>query len=185
MFFSETLCQQPVADGTGEGDVHDPAKMDVPDFRTAEAEFPASEAMQMDGYVRPLRDFAFELSEDVHHPSFWMSQRDPSTQRTGSHRLEAVLEETKNRSRRLSISRSRGPDMNAAADTERGLGGVPLLNAVFCADCETISNSPHDACTICGSHSLINLFRMLGGTLRSQKRSPPEAKRNLPSTILN
>jgi hypothetical protein len=59
--------------------------------------------------------------------------------------------------------------MNAATDTERGVGAVPLLNAVFCVDCETISNSPHDACTICGSHSLINLFRMLGGTLRSQK----------------
>jgi hypothetical protein len=59
--------------------------------------------------------------------------------------------------------------MNAATDTERGVGAVPLLNAVFCVDCETISNSPHDACTVCGSHSLINLFRMLGGTLLSQK----------------
>lgn len=59
--------------------------------------------------------------------------------------------------------------MNAGADTEGALSAVPLLNAVFCVDCETISNSPHDACTICGSHSLINLFRMLGGTLRSQK----------------
>jgi hypothetical protein len=63
----------------------------------------------------------------------------------------------------------RGSDMNTAADTERGLSAVPLLNAVFCVDCETISNSPHDACTVCGSHSLINLFRMVGGTLRSQK----------------
>ena len=62
--------------------------------------------------------------------------------------------------------------MNAATDTERGVGAVPLLNAVFCADCETISDSPHDTCTICGSHSLINLFRMLGGTLRSQKAQP-------------
>ncbi|MFZ0861245.1 MAG: hypothetical protein WAN18_11225, partial [Candidatus Sulfotelmatobacter sp.] len=59
--------------------------------------------------------------------------------------------------------------MNTAADTERGLSAVPLLNAVFCVDCETITNSPHDACTVCGSHSLINLFRMVGGTLRSQK----------------
>jgi hypothetical protein len=95
MLFGKPFRQEPVADGTGEGDVNDPAKMDVPDFRTAEAEFPASEAMQMDGYVRPLRDFAFELSEDVHHPSFWMSQRDPSIQRTGSHRLEAVLKKQK------------------------------------------------------------------------------------------
>ena len=77
--------------------------------------------------------------------------------------------------------------MNAAADTERGLGAVPLLNAVFCADCETISNSPHDACTICGGHSLINLFRMLGGTLRRQNEQPAEghaktAKYNLELT---
>jgi hypothetical protein len=59
--------------------------------------------------------------------------------------------------------------MNAGTHTEGGLSTVPLLNAVFCADCETISNSPRDACTVCGSHSLISLFRMLGGTLRSQK----------------
>jgi hypothetical protein len=59
--------------------------------------------------------------------------------------------------------------MNTATDTENGLSAVPLLNAVFCVDCETITNSPHDACTVCGSHSLINLFRMVGGTLRKQK----------------
>jgi hypothetical protein len=60
--------------------------------------------------------------------------------------------------------------MNAATDTEKGLSAVPLLNAVFCIDCETITNSPHDVCTVCGSHSLINLFRMVGGTLRNQKK---------------
>ena len=58
--------------------------------------------------------------------------------------------------------------MNTAADAEGGVSAVPLLNAVFCIECETISNSPHDECTVCGSHSLINLFRMVGGTLRSQ-----------------
>jgi len=68
--------------------------------------------------------------------------------------------------------------MNAATETKRGADAVPLLNAVFCVDCETISSSPHDACTICGSHSLINVFRILGGTL-------PEAERNPPSTIWN
>jgi len=60
--------------------------------------------------------------------------------------------------------------MSAGADAQETLRAVPLLNAVFCADCETISNSPHDVCTICGSHSLVSLFRMLGGTLRSQNR---------------
>jgi hypothetical protein len=77
--------------------------------------------------------------------------------------------------------------MNAGAHTEGGLSTVPLLNAVFCADCETISNSPHDACTVCGSHSLISLFRTLGGTLRSQKPQSTEdhaktAKYNLELT---
>jgi len=78
--------------------------------------------------------------------------------------------------------------MNAEAHTDEGLSAVPLLNAVFCADCETISNSPHDACTVCGSPSLINLFRVLGGTLRSQKPQSAEghaktAKYNLELTV--
>jgi hypothetical protein len=78
--------------------------------------------------------------------------------------------------------------MNAGAHTDGGLNAVPLLNAVFCADCETISNSRHDACTVCGSRSLINLFRMLGGTVRSQKPQSAEdhaktAKYNLELTV--
>jgi hypothetical protein len=78
--------------------------------------------------------------------------------------------------------------MNTAADTEAGLSAVPLLNAVFCVDCETISNSPHDACSVCGSHSLISLVRMLGGTLRGQKPQSTEdhaktAKYNLELTV--
>jgi hypothetical protein len=64
--------------------------------------------------------------------------------------------------------------MNAGVDAEGRLSAVPLVNAVFCVDCEIISNSPHDACTVCGSHSLISLVRMLGGTLRSQKPQSPE-----------
>jgi len=78
--------------------------------------------------------------------------------------------------------------MNAGAHIDGGLSAVPLLNAVFCADCETISNSPHDTCTVCGSPSLVNLFRILGGTLRSQKAQSAEdhgktAKYNLELTV--
>ena len=78
--------------------------------------------------------------------------------------------------------------MDAGAHTDGGLSAVPLLNAVFCADCETISNSPHDTCTVCGSPSLVNLFRILGGTLRSQKARSAEdhgktAKYNLELTV--
>jgi len=93
----------------------------------------------------------------------------PWNVRASWERFRKGSEETKNRTWHMSISRLRGPDMNLATDAKRGVSAVPLLNAVFCVDCETISSSPHDACTICGSHSLINLFRMLGGTLRSQK----------------
>jgi len=59
--------------------------------------------------------------------------------------------------------------MNPEAHAEEGLSAVPLHSAVFCVDCETVSNSQHDACSVCGSHSLISLFRMLGGTLRNPK----------------
>jgi hypothetical protein len=47
------------------------------------------------------------------------------------------------------------PDFNA----------VCLQNAVLCADCEVISDSPHDVCRICGSRSLLSLSCILGGTL--------------------
>jgi hypothetical protein len=78
--------------------------------------------------------------------------------------------------------------MDAGADTDGRASVVPLLNAVFCVDCETISNSPHDACTVCGSHSLISLVRMLGGTLRSPRTHSTEehaktAKYNLELTV--
>ena len=65
--------------------------------------------------------------------------------------------------------------MKSGAQTDGGLSAVPLLNAVFCADCETITNSPHEGCAICGSRSLINLFRMVGGTLQSQTPHSAEA----------
>jgi len=78
--------------------------------------------------------------------------------------------------------------MNAGAGTDKGVATVPLLSAMFCVDCESISNSAHDVCTVCGSHSLISVFRMLGGTLRSQKAQPTAyqrktAKYNLDITV--
>ncbi len=44
------------------------------------------------------------------------------------------------------------PDINA----------ICLQNAVLCADCEVISDSPHDTCCVCGSRSLLSLSRVLG-----------------------
>jgi hypothetical protein len=42
---------------------------------------------------------------------------------------------------------------------------LPLGNAVFCLDCEIISNSRRDECPACKSRSLVSLARMLGGSL--------------------
>ena len=47
---------------------------------------------------------------------------------------------------------------------------VTLQTAVLCAECEVISDSPHDRCLVCGSRSLFNIARIFGGTL-PQKRT--------------
>jgi hypothetical protein len=52
-------------------------------------------------------------------------------------------------------SRSNHPEVNV----------LPLLNAVFCLDCEVISNSQSEDCPVCRGRSLVNLARMLGGSL--------------------
>lgn len=45
---------------------------------------------------------------------------------------------------------------------------LPLSGAVFCLDCEVISNSRSEECPACKSHSLLSLARILGGSLREQ-----------------
>ena len=72
------------------------------------------------------------------------------------------------------------PDVNA----------VWLRNAVLCADCDVISDSPHETCRICGSRSLLSLSRVLGTLpvqrtqiLESKPERPPFAvRRRMPHT---
>ena len=47
----------------------------------------------------------------------------------------------------------------------RPLNAVSLQYAVLCADCEVVSDSPHDVCMVCGSRSLVNICRILGGKM--------------------
>jgi hypothetical protein len=42
------------------------------------------------------------------------------------------------------------------------VNAVRLQQAVLCTDCDVISDSPHDTCLVCGSHSLLPLARALG-----------------------
>lgn len=46
---------------------------------------------------------------------------------------------------------------------------LPLWNAVFCLDCEVICSSRGDECPACKSRSLVNLARMLGGSLLAHR----------------
>jgi hypothetical protein len=56
---------------------------------------------------------------------------------------------------------------------ERGrvLNAVALQNAVLCAECDVVSDSPHDTCLVCGSRSLFNIARMFGGNLPKARAS--------------
>jgi len=47
---------------------------------------------------------------------------------------------------------------------------LPLWNAVFCLDCEVISNSQGDDCPACKSRALVSLGRMLSGTLIAHRK---------------
>ena len=48
---------------------------------------------------------------------------------------------------------------------ERPLNAIALQNAVLCADCDVVSDSQHDICMVCGSRSLVNICRILGGRM--------------------
>ncbi len=55
------------------------------------------------------------------------------------------------------------------------VNAVRLQRAVLCADCEVISDSPHDACLVCGSHSLLPLARVLNKmSAKSSSVAKPE-----------
>jgi hypothetical protein len=59
----------------------------------------------------------------------------------------------------------KGSYVDAAAPAGRFLNAVALRNAVLCAECDVVSDSPHDRCLVCGSPSLVNIARMFGGNL--------------------
>ena len=62
-----------------------------------------------------------------------------------------------------------GPVGGSSAQRSRGFNAVPLENAVLCAECDVVSDSPHDVCMVCGSRSLFNIARVFGGKLPKQR----------------
>ena len=66
-------------------------------------------------------------------------------------------------------------------ERDRVLNAVRLQNAVLCAECDVVSDSPNDVCMVCGSHSLFNIARLLGGKLPKERASLVQAVSNMPS----
>jgi hypothetical protein len=53
----------------------------------------------------------------------------------------------------------------------RTFNAITLENAVLCAECDVVSDSPHDTCLVCGSRSLFNIARIFGGKLPKERAS--------------
>jgi len=64
-----------------------------------------------------------------------------------------------------------GSDGVGSGERNRVLNAVPLHNAVLCAECDVVSDSPHDVCMVCGSHALFNIARLFGGKLPKKRAS--------------
>jgi hypothetical protein len=65
----------------------------------------------------------------------------------------------------------RAPVVESAAERGRVLNAVALQNAVLCAECDVVSDSPHDVCLVCGSRSLFSIARLFGGNLPKERAS--------------
>ena len=72
----------------------------------------------------------------------------------------------------------KGSNVGGTSKVGRALNAVALQNAVLCADCDVVSDSPHDRCLVCGSRSLFNIARMFGGNLPQNRAAliPSEAQ---------
>ena len=55
--------------------------------------------------------------------------------------------------------------MNATSKSLASFNVVRLRDALLCADCEFITDTTDNRCVVCGGHALLNLCKVLGGTL--------------------
>jgi hypothetical protein len=53
-----------------------------------------------------------------------------------------------------------GPYVDGTYQVGQGLNAVALQNAILCAECDVVSDSPHDRCLVCGSRSRFSIARM-------------------------
>lgn len=62
--------------------------------------------------------------------------------------------------------------MHQGVGKQAELGAVPLQSAVLCVDCECVTDGRSDECLVCGSHSLLSVARIVGGTLAREANRP-------------
>ena len=62
-----------------------------------------------------------------------------------------------------------GSRVDGGSQGSRSLNAVALQHAVLCADCDVVSDSPHDRCLVCGSRSLFNIAHVFGGNLAQNR----------------
>jgi len=60
---------------------------------------------------------------------------------------------------------------------------LSMWNAVFCWDCEVISDSSDAECPACKSQSLVSMARVLGGSLAAQRAQKSKDSGSLDVTI--
>ena len=70
----------------------------------------------------------------------------------------------------------KGSESCSALERRRVLNAVALQNAVLCAECDVVSDSPHDICLVCGSRSLFNIARIFGGNLPQSRAARSETE---------
>ena len=61
------------------------------------------------------------------------------------------------------------PVVGSSSARGRVLNAMTLQNAVLCAECDVVSDSPNAQRMVCGSRSLFNIARMLGGNLPRER----------------
>jgi hypothetical protein len=62
---------------------------------------------------------------------------------------------------------------------EANFVSIPVESAVYCENCETISNSGRDRCGVCGSEAILRLMHMIDGPPSNPGPGPA-----VPATII-
>jgi hypothetical protein len=64
--------------------------------------------------------------------------------------------------------------------TEANFLSIPAEKAVYCENCETVSNSANGRCGVCGSEAITNLLSLIDGPPPGPESGPAPAAHVIP-----